>query len=353
MPAQKSPFFVGPSASRTKGGPPPKTDEQIREEQRKNLSPFKRKLIDLLDRYAIDPISNFTDAAVNVGPFTTREEGAKHIKGKSGALGVLAGNGLFEFLGPIVGAAGVAYQGGKNLPKLREASKAMLEGIDLSRMPDWFADWATYMLEKYPRTLAHNTKIGPMNPRDARRAVGTNHPSSIDPKLSEISLSKEAYPDTGFHEIGHTIQGITEPKFTEAYDQLNDIVGYHNNPFEIEANKLGLKQQKRFIDWREKYNPRNQVRSDPDLYNEPWPPEPSYAYDPFLINHFDENEWGKEFLKRVRTGQPDPLKSDFTKPVKLRPDYPSRDYEPHAVPRIFERVRQDKPIQFPLPKPPK
>ena len=329
MPAQKSPFFVGPSASRTKGGPPAKTDEQIREEQRKNLSPFKRKLIDLLDRYALNPASEFAGGFLNVGPFTPKEEGEKYLQTGAGKAGALIGNGLLDVVGPGVA---VAYGGGKNLPKLRQASKKMLEGINLSKMPDWFPDWATYMLERYPRTLAHNTKIKPMNARDARFAVGINNTSPIDPKLSEIGLRGDATSNTGFHELGHTVQAITEPKLEEAYDNLNDVVGYHRNPFEIEADAFAAKQDPKFEKWRDKYNP------------------PEVTLNPEATEFQGEKIFYDRPIHKgmLRDLVMDPKYQTFLD--RAHPAYDDYSYKSLELPSIFTKKYSSKPIQFPKPK---
>lgn len=358
MPAQKSPFFVGPS-SQPKAGPKAKSDEQIREEQRKNLSPFKRKLIDLLDRYALNPASEFAGGFLNVGPFTPREEGEKYLQSKSGIAGALTGNGLFELLGPMVAAGGVAVGGGKNLPKLREASRAMLEGIDLSKMPEWFPDWATYMLERYPRVFSHNTKIGPAEDfadkisERGRPTKGTNVVSRRGGRrLSEIRLNNDLpegekiTPETAFHENWHTVQR-REPSetFLDSYKYEQDRMGYDQNPFEVDARNAAANQAPKFEKWRDKYNPLIVKK----LTNKQLSPDYGYVKRPYNLLPLD--------VYNEATFEPGILKTNpMDVPIgegSRRSDWIdlAQEWKTSQTP-VFNLGRKKKPIQFPKTKSP-
>ena len=289
----------------------PEEDAAIRQQQEEQWGPITKSVVSV-----IESIPGFLEGLVN-DPTAAKAQWDAIVKQPGGTLGTILGSVPFELVGPIA----VAVGGGKNIPNLRKASVEMLKKIDTSAMPEYFNDWATYMLEKYPRVFSHNFNIKETtNPK----YLGENVPTYKDPKLSTIKLNSKSDPNTAFHENQHTIQRLKDPKgFTEKYQ--NEF--YHKNPFEINANEQAAIATPKFEQWRDKYNPPT-VKVNPE------------AYEKFGL-HLENKDYRSGVVKSlVEQGDKPWIKA------LLDESHPS-SYDKIEAPSLFTKEYKQKPIRFP------
>ena len=323
---QKPLFNVGPT-TKNKGIARP-SDESIRTQQKANLSPIQNRLVDSFD-WLMDQAEDLYKG-VTYDPTNSNAE-------TLGLLGKLTALGL--------AAPAVAYGGGRYLPRLKQISENNLRKLDLDQMPDWFPDWATYMMEKYPRVMAHQEiKEGIPSLWNPKTTLGSNSPRKYDPetKLSTIRFNRrEATPSVAMHEVTHGLQRITEPGFADKYAKSIKDSGYYNSPYEVQARATEVPRANKFNEWRKKYNPQVAV---PNKLEEQELLTPRYLeLDNRNINKFNNVFDIDPETRKIYTKSPETFASeDDWRNLQLAADA--------FTPSITKFEFPKKPIQFPSKK---
>jgi hypothetical protein len=119
-----------------------------------------------------------------------------------------------------------------------------------------FAEAADWLAMRYPRVAAH-MRIAPELVEQPSGVAGSNFLAHIrtpvgkvrDPMVVEYStngfkandgrLADNGAYNTMAHEATHAAQALGNKDFSQLYDQANNAVGYHQNPFEQMARNAG------------------------------------------------------------------------------------------------------------------
>ena len=336
-----------------------KDDAAIEKEQAITLGPIAQVIAKI-----IDSVPGFAEGLTN-NPTAAKAQWDEIISKPGGKLGTALGSFPFELVAPIA----VAVGGGANLPKLRETAVQNLKTLANSgaKMPEYFNDAMTYMLEKYPRILAHTTNIGPstnlsdMIGNDGSIIKGSNSVSRTgkNDRLSQIKLTADpigskATPDTFFHENWHTVQRRSPENFTKNYNRASERVGYQKNPYEVDARAAGEKHSARFNEWRNDYNPAI-ARIDPKYLD---PDVVKYPKDSTALFHpmFDVDKWNKREKPALIWEDTSDVREPRFNPMQvpeweLDPDTWGNntidwDYKFKRDP-LIKQERQQLPIKFP------
>lgn len=126
---------------------------------------------------------------------------------------------------------------------------------DVKEVFQWFQ-------QRYPRLMSHVSQLRDRSgymPDNLLAGQSSALPAKLaddsvlsqivfNPKSSHRSGSIDDLVESIGHELTHVAQGrrMGERKFRDAYDHLEDIVGYADNPFEVRAREAGSRAAGRY-----------------------------------------------------------------------------------------------------------
>ena len=137
-----------------------------------------------------------------------------------------------------------------------------------------YAEAAEKFVSKYPRVAAHMKHSGKLPPdpdATASMMIPVSKDSNVELRINPLLEVSNDPSNTLFHEGTHTAQYLGKPnQFRQLYSDANELVGYYNNPFEINARRAGDKAMGRSIErYTNALKQLKDIRADKWLANVP------------------------------------------------------------------------------------